>query len=105
MRPIVHCWKFKFASDCLGPIHSQAYSAAPPNFLTVSAMTKRIESYPMWDPPHVAGDRDRSDYADKLMQRHFARVTKQEVILYLHRPFFARGSSSSFFIKGCILMP
>jgi hypothetical protein len=60
-----------------------------------------VELYPVWDPASEGLGRDRPDYADRLMQRHFSRVTKQEVLLYLHRPFFARGERLS--LSGILL--
>jgi hypothetical protein len=89
-RPAVHTWKYKFAAECLSPAHLQAYGVAPPSYATVLALAARMDAYPIWDPPRTTGGgRER---ADRLLNRHFARITKTEVLLYLHRPFFAKGA-------------
>jgi hypothetical protein len=92
-RSLVHAWKFRFATTLLSVAHQRGYSAIPPTYATVDDLSRQLEQYPPWQPPFSPGipPRHQPQFANWMMQQHFSRVTKQEVMLYLHRPFFAKG--------------
>jgi hypothetical protein len=91
----VHVWKHKWTTECLGPVHAQACGARPPSYSTVLALSRSIEAFPLWDPPSTDQGQNHPNYEARLIQRHLPRVTAQEMLLLLHRPFFALGMRCS----------
>lgn len=98
-------WKYKLGFECLSSIHAQAYGASPPNHATVLALTRRVEQYPMWSPSDEEQPDTERNHAERVLQQHFSRMTIQEILLYLHRPFFAIGLSLLFIALTRFLMP
>jgi hypothetical protein len=86
-------WKYRYSFGMLSSLHIQAYAAAPPSYATVLNLTRMLETTPVWNPPREAYAHEP---VERILNRHFARATQQEMLLYLNRPFFAKGE------HGCI---
>jgi hypothetical protein len=91
-RASVYLWKFKWVSECLGPVHAQAFGARPPTYSTILALSRTLEAHPVWSRPSSRSDHELPAIERDVLQRHFGCVTKQTVLLLLHRPFFAMGA-------------
>jgi hypothetical protein len=91
-----HCfadqtWQYKWALECLAPVHVLLYADKPPLYSHVVHMGVQVEEYRTFIIPDTNMERQRPDHELRVIQSRISRAFKERLLLYLHRPFCLLG--------------
>ncbi|KAI0940717.1 hypothetical protein AcV7_003021 [Taiwanofungus camphoratus] len=90
-------WSFRFFSECVAEVAAKTLTAEPPSYASIMALDRRVRDFPT-PAGAIALQEDlelqtgnESSGCSASMQRFVLSHTREILLLYIHRSFFAQA--------------